>query len=658
MVFSTALLILSGLLIILALLQLFKSSQPLQLSIDFKQVIDQSIDVIYIYDARGYIRYVSPSVYKVLGYTPKEKIGKRFDSIQMSPESAARASELMARALTGEIDAAHIYIEHFAKNGSSVWTEQYGKVVKNNKDEVVAINTIMRDITSRRAAEQELKKSKELYKTVSEYAADVIYICDKESRISYVSPSVRKLIGFTPEERIGKDFLQTAVQDDLLQGVKLSFKNLLSGEIDETIFEMKLKTKAGKFVWAEVNGRAIKNDKGETEAVHAVARDISQRQLTELTLRNSEQQFRTLAERSLDPIVTCDSLGLIVYSSPAAQVFWGVAASELIGKHFCFALPKASRLLAEAAFEKMKMGLKINESLEIENVLSDGTRLWSQVRYWPCYDEGGVFNGFQFVARDITKKREYLCDLETRQQLLVRRAEQLLNLNEQLDAFSSTVSHDLQAPLRRISKYMNVVHKTDLVKGYGKEEAQKELREMSELVNYLLALSKSTDSKIHREEVNVRNIVNDIANRLRFDSGRNFNLFVGGRGELSAYANSTLVKMLLTNLVENSFKYTPRDRQLIISLESRTNEGITNYSYSDNGDGFAVPVKADLLEFNARGIEFGDFPGYGIGLATVNQIVRRHGGAVWIGNTNKGGACVTFSLGEEQQWAQKKLVYL
>lgn len=614
-------------------------------SIDFKQIIDQSIDVIYIYDAQGYIIYVSPSVEKLLGFTPAERIGKRFDNVSTSPGFMPEAALLMRRALSGEIDQAFFTIEHITKDGLIVWTEQHARIIKDGKGEVVAINVIMRDITERKKAEEELKKSKELYKSASEYAGDVIYIYNTAGKMTYVSPSIEQVFGFTPAERIGKSLKESGLTEESQREADVLFSRALKGEFDEVVFEMKHVTKAGGFVWTEINGRVVKNESNKIEAIHMVVRDITERRTVAQALKRSEQRYRELAERSLDPIISYDEEGLITYASPIAEKVWGLPVSELMGRHYHFAMAESSRKAADASFERLKTGISAIENLDLEHILADGSSLWSEVRSWPSFDSEGLFTGFQFVARDVTDKKKYLSELEVQREKLASRTEQLMSLNQQLDSFSSTVSHDLKGPLRRISKYLKVIDSSVMRENLGIEEVEKEIAEMSELVDYLLNLSSASGRSIQRENVDLVMELNRIAARLRFQTGRNFEMRVSGQDSLNVYADPTLLRMLLGNLVENSFKYAPSNRELVLSIESISNQSGTTFSFSDNGDGFGMLEPGQMLAFNSRGQEYAEFPGHGIGLATVNQIVSRHDGQIWVGNTETGGACIKFNLG-------------
>ena len=250
----------------------------------------------------------------------------------------------------------------------------------------------------------------------------------------------------------------------------------------------------------------------------------------------------------------------------------------------------------------------------------------------------------QIQARDITLQ-EARNELEQRVQ---ERTTQLAAANRELEAFSYSVSHDLRAPLRSIDGFSQALledcaHKLDVGERDYLQRVRSATQRMSLLIDDLLNLSRVTRSEMRSEEVDLSALAMVITERLQEeDPGRKVQSLIA-KG-LVAKGDSQLLRVVIDNLLRNAWKYTSRHDGAKIEFGVRQGDGQPIYFVRDDGAGFD-PSYADRLFAPFQRLHAAtEFPGTGIGLATVQRIVNRHGGKVWAEGGVERGATFYFTL--------------
>jgi light-regulated signal transduction histidine kinase (bacteriophytochrome) len=227
---------------------------------------------------------------------------------------------------------------------------------------------------------------------------------------------------------------------------------------------------------------------------------------------------------------------------------------------------------------------------------------------------------------------------------------ELHDANRELESFSYSVSHDLRAPLRSIDGFSQA-----LVEDAGPAlapEARSHLdrirtatQRMGQLIDDLIGLSKVSRSEMKHERIDLTDLVGQIVVELRRQNpDRQVDVLV--RQGMTATGDPQLVRLALQNLIENAWKFTARRPRATIDIgQSRDEDGVTAFYVGDNGAGFDSNYADKLFGPFQRLHSVSDFPGTGIGLATVQRIVHRHGGHIWAEGHTDQGACFYFTLG-------------
>jgi signal transduction histidine kinase len=231
------------------------------------------------------------------------------------------------------------------------------------------------------------------------------------------------------------------------------------------------------------------------------------------------------------------------------------------------------------------------------------------------------------------------------------RTTELVALNKELEAFGYSVSHDLRAPLRWIDGYCDLLTKEceDRLTPQGKEcvaQILKAHQRMSHLIDDLLALSRVTQSELHAKEVDLSAMAEDVVAKLEAAEPRSHANIVIQPG-MKARGDESLLRIALENLLGNAWKYTARTTEPRIQFGQKEIDGRLVHWVRDNGVGFDREYAQKLFEPFQRFHAKSDFPGNGIGLATVQRILRRHGGRIWAESRAGEGATFFFTLEEE-----------
>jgi len=372
----------------------------------YRFIMGNTADIIRILDLNQRCVYMSPSVFRIRGFTVEEALERTIDQ-DLTPESLKRVlsafEEEMKLEATGTADPDRtrtLEIETFRKDGSLIWMEANFSFIRDTQGKLTGILVISRDISERKKAERALRKSEQALRTILDNTYDAIFIHDLEGRILEGNQRMLDLYEITKEQAIRS----TIIDDFSCGGSSLAeqkerWDRVMKGET--VTFEWKAKRpNDGSLFDVDVALKRI--DLGNRPVVLANVRDITRRKATETALRESEEKFRAVVENSRDTIMRFDRRHRLLYVNPNVKEQTGIPPGNFIGKTLEEAgAPEQLCSLMEQATEQAFLSGEISRT---EFQLPDGT--WLDSMLIPERDTSGEVKAVISSSHDITAHKQ------------------------------------------------------------------------------------------------------------------------------------------------------------------------------------------------------------------------------------------------------------
>ncbi|WP_157679826.1 sensor histidine kinase [Nitrosococcus watsonii] len=360
------------------------------------------------------------------------------------------------------------------------------------------------------------------------------------------------------------------------------------------------------------------------------------RQRDTQAVRLSEARFRSLFEAVPDGIVIADSNGQLLLVNAQVEKLFGYSRKELIGQKIEILLPEQHRK-AQAIYRQLytrdntitrPMGVR----LELYGRRKDGTTFPAEINVSPL-NKKEIYFSIISTIRDISERRKTENKIRALNQKLQQHVTKLSTVNKELEAFSYSVSHDLRAPLRSIDGFSQALLEDyeDKLDREGQGYLQRvraATQRMGRLIDDLLQLSRISRVEMIPQKVDLSRLAQEIATTLRTEEPQRQVEFCIGQ-DLTASGDSRLLRILLDNLLGNAWKFSANQPQARITLGMLAKEGKPVFFVRDNGAGFDMRYIDKLFDPFQRLHGANEYPGTGIGLATAQRVVHRHGGQIW-----------------------------
>jgi PAS domain S-box-containing protein len=662
-------------------------------------ILDNAGVGIAVTDNTGRYVQVNDHWAALLGYAPGQLLQQSPAEVTHADDQAA--SRALRQALCrGEINHFDLEQRFVRSDGSLFWGYLSATPLRAPDGTPEAIIDVITDITARRQVEASLQQERDLF-----MAGPVIvirWLPGPTWPVTYASPNLFAHFGYTPEDLTSGRLVYTDLihPEDRAQALTDDKLHFTAGRQDWYEQDYRLARADGQYRWVHDFTRTIRAPNGEPLQFHGYLRDITDSRRAAAELEQRQQELATVGQ-----LVSAIATNLNVAEILDQALRGALSLSGLEGGTVCLVQPGRQTLLLAAA-QNASPGLLADFSageVSISDCLCGQVALTGVPQILQDNAAGSAFasrealraEGLRFhAAFPLSVKNQpigVLClfayaevrpiqrSLDLVQQLcgpialaidnarlyeqsqshaaeleqhVLERTVQLAAINEELEAFSYSVAHDLRVPLRSIDGYSQALledctGKLEPEDYHHLERIRAATQRMHQLIDDLLELSRLTRGDLERIPVDLSALAQTIAAELHQRTPARQAEFVIAPGIL-VRADVPLISAVLENLLGNAWKFTSRvpaariefgeQRQKCDGQEERI------YFVRDNGAGFDMTQADKLFQTFQRLHSQEEFPGTGIGLATVKRVIHRHGGRVWAEGEQGQGATFYFTL--------------
>ncbi|MGF1608361.1 MAG: PAS domain S-box protein [Kiloniellales bacterium] len=503
--------------------------------------------------------------------------------------------------------------------------------------------------TRHREAEQRTRASEAHFRAVTQSAGEAIISADSDGRIINFNAAAERIFGYAADEALGRP-LTILMPERLHEAHREGFERFLAIREPRVIgqpVELTGRRKSGEEFPVELS---LASWEGSQDLFFTgILRDVTLRKQAEQELRRREVRFRGLLESAPDGIVITDKDGRIVLTNMQTERLFGYDRKELLGRHVEMLMPERYRgqhVGHRTEYVTLPQPRPMGLGLELRGLRRDGTEFPIAISLSPFETEEGLLV-FADV-RDVTEQRRSESKIRDLNLRLARRNAELTALNNELDAFSYSVSHDLRAPLRAIDGFSQAIledcaEQLDEVGQSHLTRIRRAAQRMGLLIDDLLNLSRVSRRELSIEDIDLSATAEEVASELR-DSAPDRPVTLSVAPRLHARGDQRLLRIVLDNLIGNAWKFTLDRSPALIEFGRTDVNGSPAYFVRDNGVGFDMAYADKLFGAFQRLHNAADYPGTGIGLATVQRIISKHGGRIWAESERDRGATFYFTL--------------
>ncbi|RLF33318.1 MAG: hypothetical protein DRM98_02470 [Thermoplasmata archaeon] len=589
----------------------------------YRNLFETAIDPILILDREGRFVEVNKQVTKILGYTRKDLIGKRFDEIKiLTPESLSRVADSFMKRMNG-VDVPSYEVEVLTKKGERIPVEINANALLEG-NEIIGDLVIIRDLREKKKKEemeQELLESERRFRNIFDSTGDFLLYLEKNVILD-INRAALSLGGLKKEDVVGKPFFDALKKlfskEDLEKHIDAI--NYASQGVEVPEYETEVKTSDGNRYRFSFSVDCIRDEK-KVSGVLVRGRDITYRQKAWEELVKLEEKYRVLAETSADGVITIDPLGRLTYVNPAFEKMCKRRKSKILATLFRDYLSEDSVYFFQQVFiDVRRTGEKI-ENVELELVDANSDVIPIEVNMAP-FKKDEEFAGVVCTIRDITERR---------------RIEDELKKSERLKTeFMNIAAHELKSPVTPIKGYLDLIisdkNATEKIKEWARVSLRNSER-LLKLVNDILDVSRlDTDTmRFDMEKLNTVELLDEIAEDMKpAVENKNLKFIVDIPRDLpNVMGDKYRLSQVLKNILVNAIKFTDEGS---ISIKAEKKDNYILISVKDTGIGIS---KDDLKKIFTKFYQAytGDDrknEGTGLGLFICKEIVKKHDGEIWV----------------------------
>jgi PAS domain S-box-containing protein len=516
--------------------------------------------------------------------------------------------------------------------------------VRGDDGEILYRVATAQDISERKKAEAEIKYQAGILTHVN----DAIIATDAGFNIRTWNTAAERIYGWKAGEVIGTR-VEKLLQTEFSQSTREEAIRQINetGEFSEEVTQAR---RDGTRIDMDARTVTIRDEEGNITGYISVNREITDRKRAESAAIESEARYHRVLDTMMEGCQIIDFDWRYAYINEVAARQGRRSPDELL-HHTMMEMYPGIENTELFALLRVCMQERISKRMENQFVFPDGNVGWYELSIQPASE--GIF----ILSTDITlrkKTEEEIRKLnEKLEERVIERTAQLHAANQELEAFSYSVSHDLRAPLRAINGYTRI-----LLEDYAEtldEEGKRvcsiitaETQRMGKLIDDLLAFSRLSRKQIQPAQVDMKALAYSVFGELTRESDRERIDFKIGKLPV-AEGDPALLHQVWVNLLSNAIKFSSKVDRALIEVGTKRSDREAIYFVRDNGAGFDIQYVDKMFGVFQRLHSEDEFEGTGVGLAIVQRIIQRHGGRVWAEGEVGKGATLYFSLPRERE---------
>ncbi|MDR3573454.1 MAG: PAS domain S-box protein [Anaerolineaceae bacterium] len=620
----------------------------------YRTVADYTHDWEYWLGPDRKMLYVSPSCERITGYRYDEFTADAnlLDKI-VHPEDRIVYQEHKSTADRNEDDqnVHEVDFRIVRRDGQVRWIGHTCRLIRRADGTSLGRRATNRDITESKLAAEAMRQSQESFVKVFQSNPSAMTISRlADGKFLTLNQAYTEIMGYTPPEIVGRTPAELDIYVHPEERQEIMQRLIEHGSIHNC--EQQVHTQSGEERMIDISMESIPFN--NEECILSAFLDITERKRAEKMLQESEERYRATFDLTALGIAHLGLDGRWLRVNQKLCDIIGYSRAELLEMTFQD-ITHPDDLDADLEYVRQVLAGEIsNYSMEKRYYHKDGSIIWIDLTVALARGSAGEPEYFISVVDDISERKQIEEEIrrlnDSLEQRVIERTAQLEVSNKELESFAYSVSHDLRAPLRGINGWSLALMEDNYeqLDQQGRqylERVRSEAERMGQLIDDLLQLSRVTRADMQTSPVDLSALAQTVINRLQAAQPQRQVEVVIQPG-LMTRGDATLLGVVLTNLFENAWKFTGKCSQARIEFGKERVDGQQAFFVRDNGVGFDMQYAQKLFGAFQRLHKISEFPGTGIGLATVQRIIHRHGGKVWADAQVNSGATFFFTLEE------------
>jgi len=489
---------------------------------------------------------------------------------------------------------------------------------------------ISRYIQQSRQTEMALKNSEEKLRFASTAADIGMWHWDLINNELFWDERCKEHFGYPPNYPMTYEASLQPIQEEDRQRIDDAVQKALKERTEYSV-EMRVVLSDGKMRWVMSKGRGFYDDQGKPVRMDGITMDINERKLAEAEI----QRLASFPLMNPNPVLELDATGQMTFCNPAAKkILENAGYNNSINPLLPQDMPAILQNLRDKKTDHIYKEIEINGSFFKEHIYI-----------------APPFQSVRIYTMDITRSKRAEEEIEKLNMSLAERAAELEAANLELEAFNYSVAHDLRQPLNVIGGYSQAIKELcgdnldEQCKGYLQVSYEGTLH-MNRLIESLLNFSRMGHVELQRDWIDLCELAHEVVLMLKQTEPERKVDFRIAEG-IAANGDANLMRVVLENLLGNAWKYTGMREETVIELGATDIDGNTVYFVRDNGNGFNMADADKLFAPFQRLPGAEKNRGFGIGLATVERIIKRQGGRIWAEGEPGKGATFYFTLSSD-----------